>query len=166
MLSAHRAVRAALRGVSPAVMSLGVAALMLNTGCYAYNARSMAELAPGEHVTVELNSAGRTQVAPTLGDSIVRLRGDFVSSGADGLHINVTDVQFASQISSPRSLVPITLPSAAYDSVTTRKLEKASTVWIGLGVAAAITVLIMSVNTNPSGTVNPTDPKPPNGTGN
>ncbi len=143
--------RSALRGLSAATMSLGVVALMLNTACYATNTRPISELKPGEEVILPLTPAGRELIASAVGDSVQLATGRYVSDDIAGIHVNVTDVQFISGISSPRANVAVTLPRSAYDSVTTRKLAKATTGWLVLGIAAAIVVLIKAINTNPSG---------------
>ncbi|HEY7897245.1 MAG TPA: hypothetical protein VIC03_02435 [Gemmatimonadaceae bacterium] len=151
----------ASRSLSMATMSLGVAALMFNSACYAYSAKPPAELSPGENVVVALNNTGRDAIVSTLGDSIESAEGKFISNDVAGIHVNVTDVHFLSGISSPRSDVPITMPRIAFDSVTTKKLSIPMTTLLVAGIAAGLVALIAGVNVNPSGSPDSGGKKPP-----
>ncbi|MEO9046415.1 MAG: hypothetical protein ABI331_03200 [Gemmatimonadaceae bacterium] len=165
MTRTSRAGRAALRCLSAGAMSLGVVGLMLNVACYAYNPQTPGELKPGEDVFVHVNAAGRAILSQDVGDSVDVVEGKYVSGDAAGVQIAATDVQFISGISSPRSDVAVTLPRAAYDSVTTKKLAIASTGWLIAGIVAGVIVLITGVNVLGSGTPSGKG-KPPTGTGN
>ena len=147
-------------------MSLGVAALMLNVACYSYDPRTPGELKPGENVFVHVNAAGRAILASSVGDSIDVVQGKYVAGDAEGLQVAATDVQFLSGISSPRSNVSVSLPRAAYDSVTTKKLAVATTGWLIAGIVAGIIVIIKSVDVNSTGTPAGAGGKPIGGTGN
>lgn len=156
--------RGILRAASTTTMSLGVAALMLNTACYSYNARSISELHEGDAVSVAITPSGRQMLSESVGDSIASLRGKYVSEDAAGVHLSLTDAQFLSGISAPRDGINVTLPRAAYDSVSTRKLAVASTAWVVLGVVAGIAILIAGINVTGGGTSKPTPtPTPPAG---
>ena len=155
----------ALRAASTATMSLGVAALMLNTACYSYGARSISELHAGETVSVAITPAGRDLLSSNVGDSVAAIRGKFVSEDADGVHLSVTDAQFLSGVSAPRDGINLTLPRSAYDSISTKKFAAASTAWVVLGVIAGIVILAKSVDINGGGTTKPT-PTPPQPGGN
>jgi hypothetical protein len=162
---ASSAGRRALRGLSIATMSLGVAALMLNTACYSYVATPPQDLAAGQKVYVSVNNAGRDILAKQdVGDSVDIATGTFVSNDVAGIHMNVTNVLFQSEISSPRAAVPVTLPVAAVDSVTTRNFSAASTGWLVLAIAAGVFAMVKAINVNSSGTVPPPPGKgPPDG---
>jgi hypothetical protein len=142
-------------------MSLGVAALMLNTACYSFNARPISELRAGDAISVSMTSSGRQLVAPNVGDSVAVLRGRFVSRDAAGLHVNVTDAEFLSGISAPRDGVNLTLPGSAYDSVSTKKFAAASTAWVVLGVIAGAVILAKSIDVAGGGTSRPLPPTTP-----
>ncbi|MEO7104631.1 MAG: hypothetical protein ABI311_14615, partial [Gemmatimonadaceae bacterium] len=146
---------------STATMSLGVAALMLNTACYSYNARPISDLHEGDVVSVAITPSGRQLLSQNVGDSVAAVRGKYVSNDAAGVHVNLTDAQFLSGISAPRDGINVTLPRAAYDSVSTRKLAVASTVWVVVGVVAGIAILATGININGNGTSKPTPPPPP-----
>lgn len=161
MAGARNAVRTALRGVSAATMSLGIAGLLLNTACYTTNVRPVSELTPGEHVMVSVNATGREAVTSSLGDSVARAQGAFISNDVAGIHMSVTDVQFLSGTSAPRSGVVVSLPSAAFDSVATRKLSIPMTTWLVLGIAAGVVGLIKGINVSPSGNVDSGGKQPP-----
>lgn len=146
-------------------MSLGVAALLMNTACYTYVERPTGDLKSGEDVVIKVNDTGRAAIAPILGDSIASAEGNFVANDVAGFHVKVTDVQFQSGISSPRDSVPVTLGRAMFDSVTARKFSVASTAWVVLGIAAGVFALAKSVNLNQSGS-GPQNGKTPPPSGN
>ena len=142
-------------------MSLGVAALMLNTACYSYGARSISELHVGDVVSVAITPSGRELMSQNVGDSVAVVEGKYLSDDAAGLHLNVTDAKFLSGISAPRDGISLTLPRSAYDSVSTKKLSLATTAWVVLGVAAGIVILAKGVDVGGGGTPKVTTPPPP-----
>jgi hypothetical protein len=143
--------RFVLRGTQAVMMSLGITALLLNTACYTYNAYQAAELASGQRIVVTLNEAGRQSLATELGDSVARAEGDVVSVSASGVRMRVTDVEFMSESSAPRSHVDVTIPNSEFNSVTTRRLSIPRTAALTAVIVAGLVALIRGINVDPSG---------------
>lgn len=123
---------------------------MFTAGCFSYKARPIAGLVQGDPIVASLNDAGRAAVATALGDSIARAEGVFASSDAVGVRMYVNDVVFLSESSAPRSNIMVTLPNSAIDSVSTKKLEKLSSLWFVAALGAATFVLSKIIKVQPT----------------
>jgi hypothetical protein len=134
----HRAVRAALRGVAAAAMSLGVASLFFMTACYTYDAHSPGDITPGQHVVVTVNNVGRVALTADIGDDVASVEGDLVSSDASGIHVRVTEADFLSGAANSMAGVLTTIPVNGIVSVTTKKFSRSKTAAVIIGIGAVL----------------------------
>lgn len=70
-----------------------VAVMLLGTGCYNYAPLGGPRLAPSMFVAVTLTEAGSEQLAPSIGPSILVVRGRFLSATDRGLVVSVAAVE-------------------------------------------------------------------------
>ncbi|HEY5087824.1 MAG TPA: hypothetical protein VII66_10745 [Gemmatimonadaceae bacterium] len=138
----HRAVRFALRAASVAATSLGVAALLLNAACYTYDARSPAEILPGQHVVVTVNNTGRVALSADLGDDVAHAEGDLISADATGIHMRVTEVEYLSGLSSQMAGVQVIVPSNSVVLVTAKQFSRSKTAVAVGGLGALLIAAI------------------------
>ncbi len=165
MSVAHRAVRFVLRGASVATMSLGVAALILTTACYTYDPRSPGEVTPGQHIVVTVNNVGRVALTADLGDDIATVEGDLTSSDTAGIHMRVTEATYLSGTATEMAGVPVTIPTSAIVSVTTKQFSRSKTVAVVAGIGALLIAAITAFGLIGSGNGGPVGkPTPPPGT--
>ncbi len=161
----ERAVKFALRGVTTATMSLGVAAVLLNTACYTYDARSPGDISPGEHIVVTVNNQGRVALAADLGDDVATAEGDLVAADAAGMRMRVTSVGYVSGASSDMSGVQVSIPSNSVVMVTTKQFSRSKTTAVAVGLGALLIAAIKAFGLIGSGNGDAANkPPPPTGT--
>lgn len=160
----RRAVRLAMRGMSAATMSIGVGAVLLNTACYTYDARSLGDISPGEHLVVTVNNVGRVALTADLGDNVATVEGDLTSRDAAGIHIRVTEADYLSGTATPMAGVAVTIPDNAVVMVTTKQFSRSKTTAVAVGIGAALIAVIKAFGIFGSGNGDAvTKPPPPIG---
>ena len=114
--------RKAPRILTAATASLGVAAVMFTTACYAYEVKAPTDLVAGQHVEATVNNIGRVALTADLGDDVSRVDGDVVSVTDSALRIRVMEIQFLNGTSSPFPGSAINVPRNGITTVSSCRM--------------------------------------------
>ena len=133
-----RVTREASRALVAATASVGIASLVLSTGCYTYEVRSPADVPTSQHVVVTLNNRGRVALMPMVGDDAATLEGDMVSANAEGLRMRVDQTTYLAGTASSFGGSEVTVPTDGITVVSTKQFSRSKTVALVVLAAAAV----------------------------
>lgn len=144
-LTVHRATRAVGRTVVIAayrfVAAVGIASVLVSTGCYTYPARAASEVNPPALVSVDVTDAGRVGLSDQIGTEVKRIEGQVVLRSDSAIRLMVTEVSFLNGTSNKWQGQEVTIRPLDVKALSQRTYSRQRTVLaIALGGLIAVAV--------------------------
>jgi hypothetical protein len=142
----HRAPRAVGQAAVVAAYRLlaavGIASMLVSTGCYTYPARTTSEVNPPALVAVDVTDAGRVELSDQMGTEVKRIEGQVVQRSDSALRLMVTEVSFLNGTSNKWQGQEVTIRPLDVKTLSQRTYSKQRTLLatLALGGLIALTV--------------------------
>jgi len=107
------------------------AMLFLQAGCYTYRPLPTPALSPGDRVSAQLTTEGSRELTGQIGPEILHVEGQVVSADADGLDLDVLEIESVRGIRSDWHGEHVRLPRQAVAGLQERKLSVGGSALLG-----------------------------------